>query len=228
MYKYLLFDIDQTLLDFEKAEAKAVSTVLKGFGIAATKKTVRLYSGINLSCWKRYEKGEITRDEIFQNRVFLLGKELGVKIDADEFSKRYLSELSAQGQKCVYAERLLKRLKKKGYKIAAATNGTLASQKGRIAVSGIGKYFDSGIFISEEIGLKKPDVEFFDYALNAMGVKNKAEVLVIGDSPSSDIAGAVASGLDCCLVGKQSSDEIKAKPTYFCKNLKKIISVCRL
>lgn len=228
MYKYLLIDLDDTLLDFKKAEAKAVSVVFRSFGIKPTKKTVKTYSEINKSCWKRYEKGEIAKSEIYTNRVNILSQRLGVDINVDEFSKRYFSQLSRQGQKLTFAKGFLKKLVKKGYKIVAVTNGAFAIQTGRIERSGLEKYFTGGIFISEQIGLKKPDKEFFDFVLNSLEVENKAEVLVIGDSPTSDIKGAVNSGLDSCLVGDYAAEEIATAPTYFCKNLRQVISACGL
>ena len=109
MYKYLLFDLDETLLDFKKAEAVAITETLKSFGIKATRETVELYSAINLSCWKRYEKGEITRDEIYKNRVELLGESLGVAFDADSFTNKYSDLLSYQGHLYPYAIFLCRR-----------------------------------------------------------------------------------------------------------------------
>lgn len=226
MYKYLLFDLDDTLLDFKKAEATAISEVLENFGVTPTKEIIELYSNINLSCWKRYEKGEITRDEIYENRVNMLGERLSVCFNVNEFTKMYCKLLSQQGQTFPYAHVLLSELKAKGYKMAAATNGTLVTQKGRIAASGLAEFFDLGIYISEEIGFKKPDPEFFEYILKTVGAHNKKEALVIGDSPSSDIAGAVAAGIDSCLVGKNSPE--KVKPTYFAKRLEDVSSICGL
>lgn len=228
MYKYLIFDLDDTLLDFKKAESTAISGTLKDFGINATKETVELYSTINISCWKRYEKGEITREEIYKNRVELLGKELGVKFDADEFTAKYCALLSKQGQTFPYALPLLKQLKAKGYKMAAATNGSLAAQTGRIVNSGLSGFFNLGIYISEVIGFKKPDPEFFRFVLKSIGAKNKNEVLVIGDSPSSDIAGAISSKLDCCFVNIRNKEIQIPNATYHVNSLENIITVCAL
>lgn len=228
MYKYLLFDLDDTLLDFKKAEATAISEVLKGFGINATKETVELYSAINISCWKRYEKGEITRDDIYKNRVEILGEKLGVVFDSEEFTAKYCALLSKQGHTFPSALPLLKQLKAKGYEMAAATNGSLIAQTGRIVNSGLAGFFNLGIYVSEVIGLKKPDPEFFEFILKSIGVKNKNEVLVIGDSPSSDISGAVAAGLDCCLVNLRQKATENSKANYVANSLEEIITVCML
>ena len=229
MYKYIFWDLDETLLDFKSAEATAISDVLKLFEIEPKKETVELYSKINLSCWKRYEKGEITREEIYSSRVELFSKEMGKDIDVLKFSNEYFKTLSLQGQTFSYAATLLKLLRKKGYVMAAATNGARAIQINRIVNSGLAGFFAGGIFISEQIGFKKPEPQFFEYMINTLGVKNKNEVLVIGDSQSSDIKGAVLAGLDSCFVNiKAEKENEDFKPTYTVSSLEEIIDVCKL
>ena len=229
MYKYIFFDLDETLLDFKLAEATAIAEVLKIFKIEPKREIVELYSKINLSCWKQYERGEISRDEIYSKRVILLGKELGTDIDVNKFSDEYFARLSKQGQTLPYAIDLLKILSKKGYKLAAATNGAEKIQISRIENSKIADFFDCGIFISERIGFKKPDPEFFYYMLDALKIQNKSEVLVIGDSLSSDIKGAASAGLDSCFVNLKNEELYEQyEPTYIANSLEQIISVCGL
>ena len=228
-YKYLLFDLDDTLLDFKKAEKCGVTEAFKKLGIASSDRTVELYSAINLSCWKQYERGEISKEDIYKNRVIMLSEQLGVAIDVEEFSNKYFLSLSMQGHTLPFAFTLLNTLSQKGYKLAAATNGARSVQTGRLVASGIAGFFKSGIFISEQIGLKKPDAEFFDYILNTLGVQNKNEVLVIGDSLSSDIRGAVNARLDSCFVNlKGEALPDNCKPTYVADCLEDVISVCGL
>ncbi len=229
MYKYLLFDLDDTLLDFKLAEATAISGVLKGQGVEPTLETVEIYSKINESCWKRFEKGEITRDEIYQLRVEILGQKLGVTFDHKKFTNEYFISLSRQGQVLPDALDLLKTLRSKGYVLAAITNGSLAIQTKRLICSGLTDFFDGGIFISEEIGFKKPQPEFFEYVLERLGFPEKHSVLVLGDSLSGDIAGALSVGLDCCFVrikGQDISSQIV--PTYTVNKLADIPSICGL
>lgn len=229
MYKYIFWDLDETLLDFKSAEATAIAEVLKIFGINPQKETIELYSKINLSCWKRYEKGEISRDEIYTNRVVLLGEKLGKALDVKRFSDEYFSRLSRQGQVFPFAVSILKYLNKKGYVMAAATNGAATIQIQRIVSSGLAGFFNGGIFISEQIGFKKPEPEFFGYMIDRLGINNKNEVLVIGDSQSSDIKGAVTAGLDCCFVNfKNESVNEDFKPTYTVCSLEEIIKMCDL
>ncbi len=229
MYRYIFWDLDETLLDFKKAEAAAISKTLNAFGIKPEKEIVELYSKINLSCWKRYEKGEITRDEIYTSRVILLSEALGVKMEAEKFSKEYFSQLAKQGHTFPYAVTILKTLRKKGYKMAAATNGAAMVQINRIVASGLSGFFSGGIFISEKIGFKKPEPQFFDYMVKALDIKNQNEILVIGDSQTSDIAGATAAGIDSCFVNLKGENLMEnSLPTYIANSLEEIIEVCKL
>ena len=229
MYEYILFDLDNTLLDFNKAEAISISAVLGSYGIVATPKIIENYSKINLSCWKRFEKGEIAREDIFKDRVNLLGDSLGTKFDYLEFTKKYVNVLSHQGHTFPETLPLLKTLRKTGYKMAAATNGSLIPQIGRITASGIAGFFSYGIFISEVIGHKKPEYKFFEFVLNKIGVTDKSKVLMIGDSLSGDILGAAKFGIDSCFVdfsGKEVPSSGYA--TYVVHSLNDIIPICGL
>lgn len=229
MYKYLLFDLDDTLLDFKKAQDSAMTENLQNHQIKTTPEILKKYAEINAFCWHQFEKGKFSRPEIFVNRVKMLGDFLGTEFEYQSFTSRYLECLSRQGQIIPYSVELLIRLGKKGYKIAAASNGTVAAQTGRLVVSGLAGFFKDGIFLSEKVGIQKPNLEFFEYVLNKLGVKNKKEVLMIGDSISSDIAGANAVGIDSCLVDfdkNHTSETVDA--TYIINSLEEIITVCKL
>lgn len=113
--------------------------------------------------------------------------------------------------------------------MAAATNGSLIPQTGRIVASGIAGFFDSGIFISEVVGHKKPEPEFFKFVLNKIGISDKSQVLMIGDSLSGDILGAVGSGIDSCFVDFGGETlPVSCKATYIVNSLKDIIPICGL
>lgn len=215
MYKYLIFDLDDTLLDFKKAEETAIKKVFEKFGIDNSDKTVALYSEINQHFWKSFEKGKIKREDIFEGRFNALAKKLDISFDAEKINNAYFNALSLCGFAFKGADRLLNGLSKK-YTLCAATNGNLITQSTRIAYSGLAGYFSGGIFISERMGYKKPEREFFDCILNHLGNPEKDLVLVIGDSVSSDIDGAFNAGLDSCFVnlrGQQAPDSLTAKFT---------------
>ena len=229
MYKYLLFDLDDTLFDFKLAEKLAITKVLKKHSLPTDDETVALYSKINDDCWKAYEKGQIKRDDIYINRFVTLVQKLGTKVDPNALCADYFVALSEQGIVFKKAKPLLDYLSKKGYVLAAITNGALTTQNNRIKNSGIGHYFDGGIYISEEVGFKKPEKQFFDTVLNALGVTKASEALVLGDSPSSDILGAINAGLDACFVslkGDTLPKDLYAK--YTVTDLDQIPTVCGL
>jgi len=229
MYKYLLFDLDDTLLDFKGSEKQALRKVLQKHNLDSSDKIIQLYSDINDSFWKRFEKGEITRADIFEGRFIEFSKQLGIDFDTCAVSQEYFKELSLCGLTFPYAIPLLDKLSKRGYVLAAITNGSTIPQTGRIKASGIKDFFNGGIYISEVIGYQKPQKEYFDFVLNAIGNPPKDEVLLLGDSLSSDIKGAVGMGLDNCFVnlkGQVLPQDIK--PTFTVTALEDIISVCGL
>ncbi len=228
MYKYLLFDIDDTLLDFKKCEAHAIRQVFYEYGVEDSDSNVALYSDINDNFWKRFERGEIERNEIFEGRFIELKNRLGLDIDTYEVHNRYFECLSSFSFTVDGAEKLLCNLQGK-YIVCAITNGATITQKARIKSSGIKKYFNGGIYISEEIGLQKPQKEYFEYVLKKLGSPDKDQVLVIGDSPSSDILGAKNAGIDCCQVDIRNTGICtNPEPEYYVKKLSEIPKTCGL
>jgi 2-haloacid dehalogenase len=228
MYKYLIFDLDDTLLDFKKAERVAIGQVLKEFNVDNSDKTVEIYSLINKSFWERFEKGEIKREDIFEGRFKEFARFLHLDLDTRKMCDRYFEALSLYGFVFDGAVELLEALKDR-YTLCAATNGTLSIQKSRLEDSKISHFFNGGIYISEALGTKKPEKKFFDIILNELGNPAKSEVLVLGDSLSSDILGAKNAGLDSCFVNlrNQAINE-HINPTYTVTSLKDIPPVCGL
>ncbi len=227
MYKYLVFDLDDTLLDFKAAEAVAIRQALEEFGIDPTDKTVELYSAINLSYWKAFERGEIDREEIFEGRFHTLSSRLGVPLDTVKISRRYFKLLSCQGIVFKDAIPLLKKLKGK-YVLAAATNGESGTQTNRLIASGISGFFEGGIYISGVMGYKKPQKEYFDLVLKGLGNPDRKEVLMLGDSLTGDIAGGAAAGLDTCFVNLRGSALLpEFRPTYTVTSLPDILNILR-
>lgn len=195
-YTSLFLDLDNTLLDFNKAEAAAAHKVFKKHNLPCDENAVKTYSKINLSYWKRFEKGEIKRTDIFENRFKTFCETYNCTADTTKIAQEYF-EFLADGHYTVDgAAEILDYLKSKNYKLYATTNGVSVTQYKRIKESGLEPYFDK-IFISEDTGHQKPEKEYFLYILNDIGI-NKNEVLIIGDSQSSDILGGLNSGIDTC------------------------------
>ena len=212
-YKYLMFDADDTLLDFKMAEKEALKRVLKNNNLPYDDKTVALYSAINDKCWKMYERGEIKRDDIFPLRFGEFLNILKSDKKAEEINYEYFSEL----RKCYFlmngAKELLDYCKNK-YELFIITNGVARTQYERLKGSKIFDLF-KGVFISEELGAQKPSTMFFEKALKAMGNPNKNECLILGDSLSGDILGGKNIGIDTCFVNLRNiKNETDITPNY--------------
>ncbi len=179
MLNTIFLDLDDTLLDFHRAEAAALSKTLEQLGIPPTAETVARYSAINAQQWRLLEEGKFTRDEILTRRFDILPG----------------------------AEALLNTLAPR-YALYLVSNGTAAVQAGRIASAGIAPYFKN-IFISEEMGLHKPQREFFDACFAAIPGFHREEALIIGDSLTSDIRGGNNAGIRTCWFNPQGKPRME-------------------
>lgn len=193
MVKYIFLDLDDTILDFKKAEAAAISKTLSFMGVNPTEKIISRYSEINDMMWKMLERKERTRAQILTERFAILYNELGVEVDANETWTVYERFLSQGHWFIDGAPELLEELYK-DYELYLVSNGTASVQKGRLESSGIEKYF-KGIFISQNIGINKPDKRFFDKVFETINGFEKDKAIIIGDSITSDILGGINAGI---------------------------------
>ena len=199
-YKVLLLDLDNTILNFDKAEYKAFFKTMKEYQIKTGFKMFSRYKEINHELWRQYELEEISKMEVFENRFRDLFSEFHINFNnIKEISDKYLFNLSKESHFMFGAKRALKRLAKK-YDLYLITNGQIDVQKGRIKAANLDQYFKK-IYISEEIGYQKPKLEFFQYIKKDINYIDE-EVLVIGDSLTSDIKGANNANLDSCFINR--------------------------
>ena len=224
-YKALFFDLDNTLLDFGKAEYKAIRKALELHNLPSSDEIAHIYSKINKSFWERYERGEIKREEIFENRFIKLLEVIGGKTDISKLSKDYFSFLSTGHDTVDGAKEILEWCVENGYKLYATTNGISLTQFKRIEESGLNKYFN-GVFVSEQVGAKKPESAYFEYVYSKIEAVDKKEILVIGDSPSSDILGGINFGVDTCWYNPECKNSIYT-PTFEIKKLNELKSVLK-
>ncbi len=199
MYKYLLWDIDGTVLDFLASEAYAIRTLFEKYNLGiCTDDMISQYSDINVKYWKMLERGELTKPQILVERFREFFTTIGIEdiSIAESFNSEYQLALGDHIEFVDGAEQVLLSLKGR-YTLAAVTNGTKTAQEKKLRLSGLDNLFD-GIFISENIGAEKPSEVFFDYVFHALGITDKREVLIIGDSLTSDIKGGFTAGIDTC------------------------------
>lgn len=207
MLNTIFLDLDDTLLDFHRAEAAALSKTLEQLGIPPTAETVARYSAINAQQWRLLEEGKFTRDEILTRRFDILFHELGVTRSSALARQTYEHFLGIGHYFIPGAEALLNTLAPR-YALYLVSNGTAAVQAGRIASAGIAPYFKN-IFISEEMGLHKPQREFFDACFAAIPGFHREEALIIGDSLTSDIRGGNNAGIRTCWFNPQGKPRME-------------------
>lgn len=213
-YKYLLFDLDHTLLDFDAAEDIALSQLLKEEGVVDIQAYKDYYVPMNKSLWKDLEQKKITKAELINTRFAKLFAHFGIEKDGAYLAERYQFFLSKQGQTFPGVEDLLKKLISKGYELYAATNGITYIQTGRLKQSGIAPYFKE-IFISEQLHTQKPDAEFYEKIGARIPNFDKNQTLMIGDSLSADIQGGNNAGIDTIWYNPHHlENKTQAQPTY--------------
>ena len=203
-YEFLLFDADHTLFDFKMGEYCALKEALESLGLPSTDAHIERYSDINVKYWKMLERGEIDKKSLMLARFVEFAREYGFEDKAEELSNLYMSNLAHEAQLFDGALEMVAKLSKK-YRLFIITNGVKSTQDGRFGISPITKYFER-IFISEVIGHEKPHKEFFDAVEQGIDGYDRKRAIVIGDSLSSDIKGAINSGIDCIWYNPQGKD----------------------
>ena len=195
-YRWLLFDADGTLFDFDRAQEEALRKCWADAGLASADGLVPLFRSINEELWGLYERGETTQDCLRVERFERLLEAMAAEAAADDLARGFVDRLARHGTLYAGAADLLTRLAER-HVLALVTNGIPEVQRSRIRHSGIEDLF-SAIVISGEVGAAKPDARFFDAAFDRLGHPPRREVLIIGDSLSSDIEGGHAYGIATC------------------------------
>ena len=194
-YYCVLFDADNTLLDFDAAENKALADTLREYGIEPDAETVQTYRTINEELWRQLEKGQIKREKLMAERFTRFLKAVDAAGDGVEMNRFYLEQLSTHpdlmGPEVLDVLRELSEVAT----LAVVTNGFQKVQTRRLAESGILNFMED-VFVSEKMDAEKPNRKIFDAALRALGVENREHVLMVGDGLSSDIQGGANAGLD--------------------------------
>lgn len=198
----VLLDLDDTILDFKKAEKIAVSKTFRGIGIEPTDAVVERYSEINVGQWEKLELGIITREEVLSSRFDMLFEELGVDYSGYEAQLTYEKLLEIGHYFMPGAEEMLNTLYEK-YDLYIVSNGTASVQYSRLASAGISHMF-KGIFISEHMGTQKPSKEFFEKCFAAIPGFDREKAIVVGDSLTSDIRGGINAGIMTCWYNPQN------------------------
>ena len=195
-YPIILLDADDTLLDFAASEAAALADMLVAQGLPNTPEVRHRYSEINTEHWKRLERGEITREELKISRFRQLLAELGSNADPAVCNDDYMARLGSYSILLPGAEELCRRLAQH-HQLYIVTNGSASVQHRRLGASGLLPYIRK-VYISEEIGAQKPSQAYFDAVFSDLGNPPRGEVLIFGDSHTSDMLGGKNAGIATC------------------------------
>ena len=193
MIEFLFLDLDDTILDFKKAEYIAIGKTIADFGVEPTEEVRHRYHIINKWHWEQLELGKLTRAEVLENRFKVLFSELGVEVDAEKVARTYEKNLGTGHWFLPGAEEAVDALSKK-YRLFLASNGTASVQKGRMTSANLYRFFET-VFVSQEIGYNKPAKAYFDACFARIPGFDPAKCLMVGDSLTSDILGGINAGI---------------------------------
>ncbi len=223
-YKILLFDLDDTLLDFTANEIDSLHKLFEQKGYSFTEEVSRIYHSVNKQLWADYENGKIAISDVINTRFSETMARLGESVDGAAWDESYREHLSNGFQMIDGALEVCRKLSAT-HRLFIITNGVAQTQIKRLKFSGLYDFFED-IFISQNIGYQKPSLEFFDYVMEHIEGFNKKDALIIGDTLNSDIKGGILSGIDTCWMNRkaiESSREIHS--TYTIRSLEELYAI---
>ena len=228
MIKVILWDLDGTLLNFSASESNAIKAAFEHFNLGTcTDEMVARYSAINLKHWKMLERGEITKDQVKVLRfVEFFEKEGITSVSPEDFWHFYEEALPDTVEFIGDSYSIVKALSA-DCRQYIVTNGTKSVQTVRLEKSGFDKLFD-GVFISDEVGFEKPDIRFFEVALSAASDCANDEIMIVGDSLSSDIKGGANAGIVTCWYNPAGNEpDASERIDYEIKTLDEVLSIVK-
>lgn len=196
-YDVILWDADDTLLDFQRSEASALERAFAEFDLPLTEEIRRGYLEINHGLWKALERGEVTKQQVLDQRFQRTFHLFGLNAPHDgSFERTYQRMLGEGAFLLPDAESVLRALSGR-CRQAIVTNGVTATQRNRLRLCGLDRIMDD-VFISEQLGAAKPQRAFFDAVFDRLGQPPRERVLIVGDSLTSDMRGGEVAGIDHC------------------------------
>lgn len=220
MIDTVLWDVDGTLMDFKRSEREALKKALSEHGHTPTEDEILLYSKINDSCWKRYEKGEMSYDDVFTARFRFFFDEIGFGADIESVNAVYRTGLGEIYFLREGALELCQGLKGR-VRQYIVTNGFAETQIKKVTNSGLINAVD-GIFVSGLIGCPKPEKLFFDRCFEKIGMVDRDKTIIIGDSLTSDMQGGINAGIHTCWYNPDGEENKGVKTDFEITDLSKV------
>lgn len=226
-YRILLFDLDDTLLDFGANEIDSLNKLFQQHGYTFSEEICRVYHSVNKQLWSDYENGKIGLDKVLNSRFSETMVRLGKVVDGAEWERQYRELLGNGCQQMEGALELCQSLSA-SHRLFVITNGITKTQLKRLQQSGLYEFFED-IFTSQSIGFQKPSIEFFNYVTSHIKDFNQKETLIIGDSLNTDIKGGLLSGIDTCWFNRKSLEHsVEIQSTYTVTDLAELYDICQL
>ncbi len=222
-YQTVLFDVDNTLLDYRQAEAYALESAWRKRGYDYTPKVLETYREINDALWIALEKGEITKQELMAARFQSVFEALSMKEGWKGFNDLYIAGLAETAFPLDGALETVRTLHEMGVTLAVASNGIAWAQRKRMENAGLLPYFHK-VYVSEAIGAAKPRAAFFAHAWEDLGRPDKKTVLMVGDSVAADIEGAKRFGFDTAWIYRDGLD-VPETADYVVKKLDEVVKI---
>jgi YjjG family noncanonical pyrimidine nucleotidase len=226
--KVVLWDIDGTLLSFAKAQEAAMARCFRKMNLGVCSKEMNeRYTKINEAYWQRLERGELKKQQVLTGRFLEFFSVYGLDEKlAEPFGAYYQQELGEQVFFQEGAPEIVKVLKGQVLQYAA-TNGTKAVQEKKLAKSGLDQLLD-GVFISDDIGAEKPSPVFFQRAFEKIGTYKREEILMVGDSLTSDIQGGRNAGIRTCWYNPEEKEKDQGLlPDYEIRKLFQVAEILK-
>lgn len=226
MFKVVLWDVDATLLNFEKAEEAGIRGCFEKLNLGVcTDEMLEDYKVINRGYWQKLERGELEKSVILVERFREFLEKYGLDFSvAAEMNDLYQILL---GDTVVFYDHALETVQALKGKVlqCAVTNGTKVAQDRKLKNSGLDKEFDH-IFISEVVGIEKPNKGFFDAVFAEIGEFVRNEVLIVGDSLTSDIQGGVNAGIKTCWFNPKGVENTSdLQPDYEIRDIGEVLEI---
>ena len=221
-YRAILFDNDDTLMDFQTGNRNAINQLMNELGYHDPNRYDQ-YETVKLECWADLEQGLIKQSQVRMERFVRFFARYPVHGDARQAAERFAWLLGQQSIMLPHAEDTIRHIVKH-LPVVIVTNGMTSIQESRFALSPL-KTLVTDIVISEEIGFSKPDPEIFFSALRSLNVLPK-DALMIGDGINSDIRGANNAGIDACWLnpsGKTLPIDVHAE--YMIKDIRECVQI---
>lgn len=222
-YEFLLFDLDDTLLDFGAAEKYALPKLFAAHGVELTDDVRAIYKEINKGLWDALEQGYVTREELMATRFAKTFETLGYRVDGIAVDKEYRSYLTESKVFVPDAFTVVQQLSKH-YKLYITSNGISDTQHKRLHITGLAPYFKE-VFVSEDTGYQKPMKPFFDYVFERIPQFDEQKAMIVGDSYSADIIGGAGAGIDTCWLNPTGKQAVSVEPTYTIAHLRQLTTI---